>query len=97
MTVITRVVLDEGTEPDWDAAMRARMETAPSADGWISGQILIPLDSPSDRVIVGVWETRAAWEAWHASQEFLATRARLEEIGADDGNTVWHEAVYDGR
>jgi heme-degrading monooxygenase HmoA len=95
MTVITRVALDAGTEPTWDEAMRARMETAVSADGWVSGQILIPLGDPSARVIIGVWETRAAWEAWHEAPEFLRTRERLEEIGADDGDTVWHESIFD--
>jgi heme-degrading monooxygenase HmoA len=97
MTVITRVTLEQGTEPEWDEAMRDRMETARSVEGWISGQILMPLYSPNDRVIVGVWETRAAWESWHEDPTFRETRERLERIGADDGDTVWHEVVYDAR
>ena len=97
MTVITRVALDEGTEPAWDEAMRERMQTAESVDGWVAGQILIPLDSPNERVIVGVWETRAAWEAWHNDATFQQTRDRLAELGADDGTTTWHETVYDAR
>lgn len=97
MTVITRVTLDEGTEPAWDEAMEHRMATAESVDGWISGQILIPLESLNDRVIVGVWESRAAWEAWHNDPTFQETRERLSEIGADEGTTAWHEAIYDRR
>lgn len=97
MTVITRVTLKEGTEPDWDEAMRDRMGTAESVDGWVTGQILIPLEGLNERVIVGVWETRAAWEAWHNDPTFQETRERLAEIDADEGTTTWHEAVYDAR
>lgn len=95
MTVITRVTLDEGTEPAWDEAMRERLETAESLNGWISGQVLIPLEGLNERVIVGMWETRAAWEAWHNDAKFQETRDRLADIGADEGTTSWHEVVYD--
>lgn len=97
MTVITRVELDEGKEPEWDAAMKERMITAESVDGWVAGQILIPLEKLNERVIVGVWETRAAWEAWHNDPTFQETRGRLEQIGADEGVTTWYEVVYDAR
>lgn len=97
MTVITRVTLEQGTEPDWDAAMKDRMGTAESVEGWVAGQILIPLEALNERVIVGVWETRAAWEAWHNDPTFRETRERLSRIGADEGDTTWHEAVYDVR
>lgn len=97
MTVITRVTLKEGMEPDWDEAMRDRMGTAESVDGWVDGQILIPLEALNERVIVGVWETRAAWEAWHNDPAFQETRQRLAELGADEGTTTWHEAIYHAR
>ena len=60
--VITRVVLDEGAEADWQATMRERMTAAESSDGWIGGSILSPEGQGTVRVIVGLWETRSDWE-----------------------------------
>lgn len=97
MTVMTRVTLEEGQEPPWDDAMRDRMRTAESVEGWVGGQILIPLDRMNERVIIGVWETRAAWEAWHNDPGFQETRDRLDELGAVEGDTTWHEVVYEGQ
>ena len=94
MTVITRVSLDERDDEAWDDAMRRRMATAESVDGWVSGQILAPEGHRSDRVIVGVWESRDHWKAWHEDPTFEETRARLEELGVDDGDTIWHESIY---
>ena len=74
MTIITRVTLKEGSEPTWDAAMRERMTAAREQPGWIGGQIMIPLDGPNRRVIIGTWQTRAHWEAWHSDPKFTATR-----------------------
>ena len=62
MTIVTRVKLKEGTEPEWDAAMSARLSAARHRPGWVSAQLLMPLDALNRRVIVGTWETRAAWE-----------------------------------
>ena len=44
VTVVTLVKLREGSEPEWDAVMRERMDNARVRDGWIRGQILMPLD-----------------------------------------------------
>lgn len=78
MTIITRVKLKQGAEPEWDAAMRERLENAEQREGWISGHLLMPLEGQDERVIVGVWRTRADWEAWHADEAFAGTRERLD-------------------
>lgn len=97
MTIVTHVTLREGTEPEWDAAMRERLEAAKGQAGWVGGQLLIPLQSLNKRVILGTWETRADWEAWHADEAFRETRLRLE--GLEDGTPEvwWHEVVLDVR
>jgi heme-degrading monooxygenase HmoA len=97
MTVITRATLREGTEPEWDAAMRERLETARGKSGWIGGQLLIPLERLNERVIVGTWETRADWEAWHSDETFRATRERMEGLEERPSETTWHEVVADVR
>jgi heme-degrading monooxygenase HmoA len=77
--------------------MRERLDTAGSADGWLSAHILRPLYSPRQRVIVGVWESQAAREAWHNDPAFLRTRDRLVDLGSGVGEMAGHEAVYDTR
>ena len=93
MTIVTRVKLKEGTEPEWDAAMSARLSAARHRPGWVSAQLLMPLDALNRRVIVGTWETRAAWEAWHTDPAFAETRQRLEGLEAEPSEHWWHEVV----
>jgi heme-degrading monooxygenase HmoA len=95
MTIVTRVTLREGTEPEWDAAMRDRLEAAKSQSGWHGGQLLIPVDALNKRVIIGTWETRAAWEAWHNDPAFKETRTRLEGLEAEPNQHWWHEVILD--
>jgi heme-degrading monooxygenase HmoA len=95
MTIVTHVSLKPGNEPEWDTAMRKRLEAARSQEGWIGGQILIPLDDANRRILVGTWETRAHWEAWHQDPEFAATRERLE--GLESGRSEWYEVLVDVR
>src|SRR5688572_10540974 len=40
MTVITYITLNKGSEPEWDAAMRERLENARHQAGWVRGQVL---------------------------------------------------------
>jgi heme-degrading monooxygenase HmoA len=95
VTVVTRVNIREGSEPEWDAVMRDRMGNARARAGWIRGQILMPLDSLNQRVIIGTWETRADWEAWHADESFVETRRGLEGMQAQPDETWWHEVLLD--
>jgi heme-degrading monooxygenase HmoA len=95
MTVITRVTLGEGSEPEWDAAMRERLEAARQEPGWISGQLLMPLEALNERVIIGTWETRADWERWHESEAFVTTRERLNQLEVADQEMTWHETILD--
>jgi heme-degrading monooxygenase HmoA len=97
MTVITHTVLRVGTEPEWDAAMRERLEAASARDGWIGGQLLMPLERLNERLIVGTWETRADWEAWHADEAFHETRVRLEGLEERPSEMTWHEVVVEHR
>jgi heme-degrading monooxygenase HmoA len=93
MTIVTHVKLKEGVEPEWDAAMRERLAAATDKPGWIANQLMMPLDHLNRRVIVGTWQTRADWEAWHKDPAFEATRQRLD--GLEDGppEQWWHEVL----
>jgi heme-degrading monooxygenase HmoA len=95
-TVITRVALNAGAESDWDAVMRNRMTVAEASQGWVGGCILRPVDDRNVRLIVGLWETRSAWEQWHRDPAFRETAERLEGLERDAGDASWHEVLYAG-
>jgi heme-degrading monooxygenase HmoA len=95
-TVITRVTLNDGANSDWDAIMRDRMAAAEASQGWVAGAILKPLDERNVRLVLGVWETRAAWDKWHGDPAFQETAKRLEGLERETGDGAWHEVLYAG-
>ena len=97
MTIVTRVTLKAGSEPEWDAAMRERLETAKKRDGWIGAQLVMPLDKLNQRMIIGTWRNRADWEAWHNDPAFAETRERMAGLEAGKGEQWWHEVLIDER
>ncbi len=97
MTVITRVKLQAGSEPEWDKAMCERLDAAHGQTGWIGGQLLIPIEGANRRAIVGTWESRADWEAWHDDPAFKETRERMEGLQEGSDEMEWLEVVGEGR
>jgi len=97
VTIMTDIHLKEGSEQDWDAAMRERMAAAKKQPGWVGGQMLEPEDDPRRRVIVGTWQTRDDWEKWHEDPEFAETREELEGLVMEPEQHEWHEVVLDVR
>jgi heme-degrading monooxygenase HmoA len=94
MTIMTETTLKQGMEPQWDAAYRRRAEAVGDHDGWVSLQLLIPLDAPNKRVVLGTWQTRADWEAWHGDKVFLETREEMDAAEeAQDRQERWYEVV----
>jgi len=77
--------------------MRERLEAARTQAGWIGGQVAIPIDALAERVIIGTWQTRADWEAWHADPKFRETRRQMEGLEAQPPEEWWHEVVTDLR
>jgi heme-degrading monooxygenase HmoA len=97
MTIVTHMTLREGAAPEWDAAMRDRLEAAKQQPGFVSSQLLMPLDGLHKRLIIGTWETRAAWDAWHTDPAFAQTRQRLEGLEAQPAEQWWHEVLTEVR
>ena len=91
------MTVKQGSEPDWDNAMRERLTAAREQPGWIGGQIVIPLGALNERLIIGTWRTRADWEAWHRDPAFTATRTRLDGLAAGAAQETWHEVIEDVR
>jgi heme-degrading monooxygenase HmoA len=97
VTIVSRARLAVGAEPAWDAAFRDRAEAARSQPGWVSLQLCIPVEAPDERVVVGTWQSRADWEAWHATEVFERTRAPMDDAEAGEREEWWHEVVIDDR
>ena len=93
MTVITETTIEPGQEPQWDEAFQRRLADVQGQRGWLGLQLLIPLDAPNKRVVVGTWENRAAWEAWHATEGFQETRRAMNELDQSDGQERWYEVI----
>ncbi len=95
-SVITRVVVNDGAESEWETVMRDRMVAAESSPGWIGGSIFAPEGERGARVIVGLWETRDAWQRWHDDPAYRETAERLRGLASDPGDPTWHSVVYAG-
>jgi heme-degrading monooxygenase HmoA len=95
-SVITRVVVNDGSESEWEAVMRDRMTAAESSSGWIGGAILTPQGEANARLIVGLWETRDAWKRWHEDPAFHDTGERLKGLESHAGTPAWHGVIYAG-
>jgi heme-degrading monooxygenase HmoA len=94
MTVITEVEIEAGQEPQWDRAFHERFGEAPKQPGWVGVQLLIPVDAPNKRVVVGTWQSRADWEAWHSMPAFQRTRKAMDGVQQAGGQERWYEVVH---
>lgn len=93
LTVITETTVEPGREADWDAAYHERAADARKQPGWVDLHLLVPLDDPGQRVVVGTWEDREAWEQWHTTETFQRTRERLDAATAVHGDDRWFGVV----
>jgi heme-degrading monooxygenase HmoA len=93
MTIVTQVVLRENGAEQWDAAMRARVDSAKDRPGWVAVQLLVPEGEPRRRAIVGTWESREDWAAWHDDETFRETRQQLDGLQAGPADTTWYEVT----
>ena len=98
VTVMTHVALrDEAAADEWDAAMYERLSAARGQSGWVGGQLLRPVNDRMLRTIVGTWDTRERWQAWHDGEAFRETRERLEGLQSRPAETSWYEVVEEQR
>jgi heme-degrading monooxygenase HmoA len=85
--------LRPGATEQWDRAMHTRVQAAREAKGWISAQLLKGLDDDRDRVIIGVWESREDWAAWHEDEAFRAVRSELADVEEARADSRWFGVV----
>ncbi|MFC9839056.1 antibiotic biosynthesis monooxygenase family protein [Rhodococcus sp. NPDC127530] len=93
MTIVTRVTLRAEGVHQWDRVMHARLEAAREKPGWVSAQLLKGVDQPLERAIVGVWNSKKDWAAWHHDETFRATREQLAGLEDCAAESTWFEVV----
>jgi heme-degrading monooxygenase HmoA len=91
LTTVSEVRVREGSEATWDDVMRHRLDAVRGRQGWISCQVLKPEDGSSKRIVIGTWESRDDWAAWHKTAAFQETRRRLDELEDGRHQQWWHE------
>lgn len=89
LTVITETTIRQGSAAEWDRAYHERAADARSQPGWVDLHLLIPEDDERTRVVVGIWQDRLAWEAWHATDTFQRTRSALDAATESHGSERW--------
>ena len=47
--------------------------------------------------MIGTWESRSDWEAWHEDETFTETRRRMDGLQEGRSEMVWYEVVTDAR
>jgi heme-degrading monooxygenase HmoA len=93
MTIVSRVRVKEGEAPAWDEAFRERAAAASKQPGFVTMQLCMPVGALDERVVIGTWQTRADWEAWHNDPTFVETRGRLEQTDDEKTYEEWYEVV----
>ena len=97
VTVVTRVRIKDGREAEWDQVFGERAQSAREQEGFVFVQLCRPEGAQSERVIVGTWEAREDWEAWHHDEAFMETRRQLEEIDDEQESSEWWDVVVEER
>ena len=90
-TVITETTVKAGQEAAWDGAYRERLEDARRQPGFVGMELLTPEGGANRRLVVGTWQSKDAWSAWHQTETFRQTRERMNAATADDGTPRWYD------
>lgn len=94
VTTVTQMMLKRGGEKAWDAVMQERLDAAKKRNGWLEGQVLMPMDGKTPRrIVVGSWKSRHDWEAWHRDPVVKSTRARIDSLESEPPRQWWHEVT----
>jgi len=91
--VVGRFTLRPGTEAEWDAAFRERIEKAASAPGWLGVAAWAPLDAIHERIVIGRWRAREDYDAWALGESYLRTKSVLDSCQTAPPNIEWFRSV----
>lgn len=85
--IIKRDVV-QGKESDFFHHLKSLRALALNQRGYISGETLIQMDSPSKVLVISKWESRKDWEAWK-------NKPQRNEVESILSTLQYNETVYE--
>jgi heme-degrading monooxygenase HmoA len=89
--VLGRVIVRSDSAAEWEAKWSARAEGARQFPGGGGAELLMPVDHPDERVIVGWWTTRENFDHWRASPDWEASEQQLQKLQGGAPEIHWYE------
>jgi heme-degrading monooxygenase HmoA len=89
--VLGRVSIRADSASEWDSQWLERAEGARRFPGWKGAELLVPVDRPNERVIVGWWATREDFDHWRSSSEWESGEEQLRQHQLGSPEIEWHE------
>jgi heme oxygenase (mycobilin-producing) len=76
ITVANRLFVDPAFADEFESRFRDRAGLVDRMPGFISNQVLRPVNAGDPYIVLTWWESREAFTAWTASEEFRQGHAR---------------------
>jgi quinol monooxygenase YgiN len=76
--ILIRRRFKEGSAKQIQALLKEFRAGAMNREGYVSGETLISLEDPLEMLVIGTWESMAAWERWRENEARKRFEAMLE-------------------
>ncbi|ADV65908.1 antibiotic biosynthesis monooxygenase family protein [Deinococcus maricopensis] len=99
ITVMNRIAVNPDYAQQFEARFRDRARLVDGMPGFISNQVLRPVNPGDPYIVLTLWESRAHFEAWTRSDAFAQGHARSgslpKEAFAGPSRLEVHEVFQD--
>lgn len=79
-TLIKRRIPENFNDPRFNDLLRRLRVLAVAQRGYISGETLRRVDEPREVLVIGTWQSLAAWEAWRSSPERAEVQQQIDAL-----------------
>lgn len=83
ITVMNRIAVHPEYAEQFEQRFRERARLVDGMPGFVSNQVLRPVNPGDPYVVLTLWESRAAFEAWTRSDAFIQGHARSGSLPAE--------------
>ncbi|CAM3838851.1 antibiotic biosynthesis monooxygenase family protein [Deinococcus frigens] len=99
ITVMNRIAVKPEYAEQFEARFLDRARLVDEMPGFVSNQVLRPVNPGDPHVVLTLWESRAAFEAWTSSDAFVKGHARSgslpKEAFSGPNKLEIHEVIQD--
>ncbi|MDQ1245736.1 MAG: hypothetical protein QG597_103 [Actinomycetota bacterium] len=85
-----------GAGSELEARFAGRAGMVESSPGFMSFELLRPVEGTEDYLVVTHWESRAAYESWLGSRSFAAGHGGEGRRPVAEGSSIWAFEVVQG-